>query len=112
MHNAWMRAVAGRMKSDYQYSKNIVYNNFIAPTPKPELVAKIEEAAQVVLDVRAQFKGQSLATLYNALAMPLELVKAHARLDALVDRAYGRTFASDADRVAHLFGLYAERVNA
>jgi hypothetical protein len=70
---------------------------------------EIAAAAQAVLDARALYPGSSLAELYDPLVMPPELVKAHARLDALVDKAYGRSFSSDSDRVAHLFRLYAER---
>ena len=71
----------------------------------------IAEAAQAVLDARALYPGSSLADLYDPLTMPPELVKAHARLDALVDRAYGLSpSCTDAERVAHLFALYAEKV--
>ena len=71
---------------------------------------EIAAAAQAVLDARALYPAASLAELYDPLVMPPELVKAHARLDELVDKAYGRSFSSDADRVAHLFRLYAEKV--
>ena len=109
MHNAWMRTVAGRLKSDYRYSSGIVYNNF--PWPKASTakhVTAIEEAAQAVLDARAQFPDSSLADLYDPLTMPPTLHKAHARLDASVDAAYGRKFKSEAERVAFLFALYGE----
>ena len=110
LHMAWMRTVGGRMKSDYQYSKDLVYNNFVWPSPSDELKAKIEEAAQEVLDVRAHYPDQTLAALYDPLFMPPDLVKAHAHLDALVDKAYGLSpSCTDADRVAHLFKLYAEK---
>ena len=82
--------------------------------PPSELTKKrrdeISAAAQAVLDARALYPTASLSELYDPLVMPPELVKAHARLDALVDKAYGRSFSSDADRVAHLFRLYAEKV--
>ena len=123
MHNAWMRAVAGRLKSDYRYSKDIVYNNFIWPSfteateGKPSLCdsaslrLKIEKAAQAVLDARAAHPGSTLADLYDPLAMPADLRKAHDALDALVDKAYGlKPSCSDAERVAHLFKLYADKV--
>ena len=71
---------------------------------------EISDAAQSILDASALYPTASLAELYDPLVMPPELVKAHARLDALVDKAYGRSFSSDADRVAHLFRLYAEKV--
>jgi hypothetical protein len=113
MHNAWMRTVAGRLKSDYSYSPS-VYNNFPWPDlPSPasgrgeNLRAAIETAAQAVLDARAQFPGASLADLYDPLTMPPALLKAHQKLDAAVDRAYGKTgFKSDAERVAFLFERY------
>ncbi len=108
LHMAWMRTVGGRMKSDYQYSKDLVYNNFVWPSPSEELKAKIEAAVQEVLDVRAHYPDQTLAALYDPLFMPPDLVKAHAHLDALVDKAYGLSpSCTDADRVAHLFKLYA-----
>jgi hypothetical protein len=127
MHAAWMRATAGRMKSDYQYSAAIVYNNFPWPTlptnpaPRtPEHKAKtaIETAAQAVLDARAKFQQAtppaSLADLYDPLTMPPELLKAHQKLDAAVDTAYAltaglpakKTWHNDAERVAFLFEQY------
>ena len=119
MHMAWMRTTAGRMKSDYQYSAQIVYNNF----PWPDLSSKqpvaqagrakaaIETAAQAVLDTRAQFPESSLADLYDPLTMPPALVKAHQKLDAAVDKAYElgggkKSWKNDAERVAYLFELY------
>ena len=111
-HNDWMRATAGRMKSDYQYSKNIVYNNFVAPEPSNDLREAIAEAGRKMLAAREPFlKTRTLAQLYNPLAMPPDLLKAHKALDALVDKAYGlKSNCTDADRVAHLFSLYAEKV--
>ena len=125
MHMAWMRATAGRMKSDYQYSAQIVYNNFpwpdiaekLAPnqplTPAHKAQAAIEIAAQAVLDVRAQFADSSLADLYDPLSMPPALLKAHHKLDAAVDKAYQlcggkKSYASDAERVAFLFERYQQ----
>jgi hypothetical protein len=110
MHMAWMRAVCGRLESRYQYSAQIVYNNFPWPgNPSAAARSKVEEAAQGVLDARAAFPQSTLADLYDPLTMPPALVKAHQRLDAAVDAAYGRrTFKSDAERVAYLFGLYQE----
>ena len=111
MHMAWMRAVAGRLKSDYRYSKDIVYNNFIWSLASPSQQEAIAAKGQAVLDARALFPSASLADLYDPLAMPKELVQAHSQLDAAVDRLYcpDRHFASDAERVAHLFALYEER---
>ena len=112
MHNAWMRAVAGRLKSDYRYSKDIVYNNFVWPDlcDSASLRENITEAAQAVLDARAAHPGATLADLYDPLTMPPDLVKAHTHLDALVDKAYGlKPTCTDSDRVTHLFKLYAEK---
>ena len=77
VHNAWMRVVCGRLKSDYRYSGAIVYNNFPWPTPTPEQKAKIEQTAQAILDARALYPDCSLADLYDEIAMPPELRKAH-----------------------------------
>ena len=113
MHMAWMRAIAGRMKSDYQYSNSIVYNNF----PWPENVTdkqrhNIEEAAQGVLDARSKYPASSLADLYDPVTMPPELVKAHHQLDAAVDAAYSKKkFSGDSDRVAFLFELYQKIIS-
>ena len=106
---AWMRIVAGRLKSDYSYSP-AVYNNFIWPEADEARQAAVTQAAQAVLDARAHYAESTLADLYDPLTMPPELSKAHAKLDALVDKLYGRVFATDADRVAHLFALYATTV--
>ncbi|KKW02591.1 MAG: hypothetical protein UY35_C0014G0017 [Candidatus Saccharibacteria bacterium GW2011_GWC2_48_9] len=109
MHMAWMRTVSGRMKSDYQYSAGIVYNNFIWPEATEAQKTEISRLAQTILDARAQFPGSSLADLYDPLAMPPVLAKAHTALDKAVDRLYRREpFASEADRVTMLFEKYQE----
>ena len=118
MHNAWMRAVCGRLKSDYRYSKDVVYNNFIWPAVEQSEQSNnqiiIAAAAQAILDVRQRYLAAdpacTLAILYNPETMPPDLLKAHQHLDALVDKQYGKKFASDAERVAHLFDLYAAAV--
>ena len=89
VHMAWMRAVCGRLKSDYRYSKDIVYNNFPWPTPTNELKAKIEKTAQAILDARAKYPDCSLADLYDEVSMPVELRKAHQNNDRAVMEAYG-----------------------
>ncbi|TSA38586.1 MAG: class I SAM-dependent DNA methyltransferase, partial [Methylococcaceae bacterium] len=89
MHNAWMRAVCGRLESRYRYSASIVYNNFPWATPDTKQIKVIEEKAQAVLDTRAEHKASTLADLYNPLTMPPNLVKAHNALDKAVDTAYG-----------------------
>lgn len=108
MHNAWMRTVCGRLKSDYRYSSGIVYNNFPWPqNPSDKHKQAIETAAQGVLDARSQFPEASLADLYDPLTMPPVLLKAHQTLDRAVDTAYGKTnFKTEAERVAFLFELY------
>ena len=125
MHNAWMRTVCGRLKSDYRYSASIVYNNFPWPvvatdapkgTPAHKLHAVIAQAAQAVLDARALYQqGEhpaTLADLYDPTTMPAPLLRAHQLLDAAVDKAYAQTcggaasYKTDADRVAFLFMLY------
>ena len=108
MHMAWVRYTCGRLKSDFRYSKDIVYNNFPWPdAPSDKQRAAIEAAAQAVLDARAAFPDSTLADLYDPITMPPLLVKAHQNLDRAVDAAYGkRSFTSDADRVAFLFERY------
>ncbi|MDZ4098074.1 MAG: DNA methyltransferase, partial [Methylophilaceae bacterium] len=109
MHMSWLRAVGGRMKSDFQYSISIVYNNFPWPEPNPKQKAAIEDAAQGVLDARAVHPEASLADLYDPLTMPANLLKAHQMLDAAVDAAYGYKGAkTDAARVAFLFERYQQ----
>lgn len=112
MHNAWLRVVSGRLKSDYQYSASVVYNNFPWPSKLTDTQRKaIEDAAQSVLDARAKYPDNSLADLYDPLLMPSELLKAHQALDKAVDAAYSRKkFNSEAERVAFLFELYEQYV--
>ena len=107
IHNEWMRTVAGRLKSDYRYSKDIVYNNFPFPLEVTEKQKEqIEQLAQNILDIRAEFAQSSLADLYNPLTMPPKLLKAHETLDKAVDKLYSKTlFKTDTQRVAHLFEL-------
>lgn len=99
MHMAWTRYTFGRLESRYQYSISIVYNDFPWPeNPSDTQKRTIEQAAQSVLDARAMHPGASLADLYDPLAMPPSLVKAHQALDAAVDAAYGkREFRNDAE---------------
>ncbi|MHB9056860.1 MAG: class I SAM-dependent DNA methyltransferase [Paludibacteraceae bacterium] len=108
MHMAWVRHICGRLKSDYRYSKDIVYNNYPWPeNPTEKQIQLIEEKAQKVLDVRLQFPNSSLADLYDPLTMPPALVKAHNELDKAVDLAYRpQPFTSEANRMVYLFELY------
>ena len=106
MHMAWMRAVTGRMKSDYMYSVGVVYNTFPTP-PKGADLSKLESLAKAVLDARASHPGATLADLYDPNLMPPNLRKAHHILDRAVDHLYLRKrFASERERVEHLFMLY------
>jgi hypothetical protein len=106
MHMAWTRYVCGRLKSDYRYSKDIVYNNFPWPYPSEKQISEIEKAAREVLNTRSQFPNSSLVDLYDPVAMPSSLSKAHQKLDKAVENAYGRSFDDDNQRVAYLFELY------
>lgn len=110
MHMAWMRAVAGRLKSDYRYSKDIVYNNFIWPDTNQLQQAEIERLTRVILDARTQYPDASLADLYDPLTMPAVLAKAHHALDRAVDKLYSsEPLATDAERVALLFRAYQDK---
>ena len=107
VHMAWMRAVCGRLKSDYRYSKDIVYNNFPWPTPTNEQKIKIEQTAQAILDARANYPDSSLADLYDEVTMPPELRKAHQDNDRAVMTAYGfDAKITESKCVAALFKLY------
>ncbi len=110
IHMAWMRAVCGRLKSDYRYSKDVVYNNFPWPNPTDEQKAKIEQTAQAILDARALYPDSSLADLYDELTMPVELRRAHQDNDRAVMQAYGFNVKTmtESQCVAELFKLYQE----
>ena len=111
IHNAWAKTVCGRLKSDYRYSNDIVYNNFPWPNPSAEQKAKIEETAQAILDARAKYPDSSFADLYDDLTMPLELRKAHQANDKAVMQAYGfDSCMEESEIVAELFRLYQELV--
>jgi hypothetical protein len=107
IHNSWMRAVAGRLESRYQYSSNIVYNNFPWCNPTDEQKAKIDQTAQAILDARAKYPESSLADLYDETFMPIELRKAHQANDRAVMEAYGFTKdITESEIVAELFKMY------
>jgi hypothetical protein len=108
MHMAWVKNICGRLKSDYRYSKDIVYNNYPFPeVPSEKQTKAIETAAQKVLEARLQYPDSSLANLYDPLTMPPALVKAHNALDKAVDLAYRpQPFTSEANRMVFLFELY------
>ena len=104
VHMAWMRTTCMRLKSDYSYSKDIVYNNFPWPSPTPEQQAKIEASAQAILDARALYPDSSLADLYDQTPMPKELLQAHRQNDRVVMAAYGfSTKMTKSKCVAELF---------
>ena len=113
VHNAWMRCVAMRMKSDYSYSLQIVYNTFPWPTPTAEQKKKIEETAQAILDARALYPDCSLADLYDEVAMPSELRKAHQANDKAVMQAYGFDVKTmtESTCVAELMKMYQKLVS-
>ncbi len=108
MHNTWMRNTCGRLESRYSYSNTILYNNFPwAETPNDKQKQNVEEAAQKVLDARAQFPDASLAYLYDPNTMPPVLVKAHQALDKAVDLCYRpQSFVNETKRIEFLFEMY------
>ncbi len=108
VHMAWMRTVAGRLKSDYRYSQDIVYNTFIWPVYTEEQKIKIEKTAMNILDVRSRYSNYSLAELYDELMMPYDLRRAHQDNDRAVWEAYGRAWpiGDESACVAHLMKLY------
>ena len=116
VHMAWMRTVAGRLKSDYRYSAKIVYNNFPWPEVTEAQKEKISKTAQAILDARALYPESSLADLYDELTMPVELRRAHQVNDKAVMEAYGmtkivdgkRTWLTESETVARLFEMYEE----
>ena len=113
VHMAWMRAVCGRLKSDYRYSKDVVYNNFPWPTPTDAQKEKIEQTAQAILDARALYPDSSLADLYDETTMPPELRKAHQMNDKAVMLAYGFSVKdmTESKCVAELMRMYQVLAN-
>lgn len=113
VHNAWMRTVAGRLKSDYRYS-NLVYNSFIWPQVTEEQKNNIEKTAQMIIDARNLYPENSLAELYDERFMPVELRKAHQLNDKAVMQAYGfpvKSTFTESDCVAKLMEMYQDMVN-
>lgn len=110
MHMAWTRQVCGRLKSDYRYSNNLVYNNFPFPVePSTRQLERVERAAQAVLDARTNYPEATLADLYDPNTMPRELLDAHRAVDEAVDACYGsRRFRTDLERLEFLFDLYRQ----
>ncbi len=120
VHMAWMRTVAGRIKSDYRYSAKVVYNNFPWPKITDAQKEKILKTAQGILDARALYPDSSLADLYDELTMPVELRRAHQANDKAVMEAYGftkivdgkKTWLTESETVARLFELYEQLTNS
>lgn len=114
VHMAWMRAVCGRLKSDYRYSANVVYNNFPWPSPTDTQKTKIEQTAQAILDARTLYPDASLADLYDETTMPPELRRAHQQNDRAVMDAYGfwGKLNSESACVAELMKLYQKLTNS
>ena len=113
MHMAWVAQVCGRLKSDFRYSKDIVYNNYPWPkNPSADKIKKIESLGQRILDIRKKYENKNtLADLYDPNTMPADLLRAHQELDKLVDDCYDPAgFASNSDRLTHLFNLYEEYI--
>jgi hypothetical protein len=111
MHNAWMRAIAGRLKSDYRYSAKLVYNNFPWPEPNEAKRAAIIKAAQSVLDARAEFPDATMADLYDPVTTPRSLHDSHRKLDRAVEKAYRtQPFTNEPERVAFLLARYGKLV--
>ncbi len=110
VHMSWMRAVCGRLKSDYSYSNTIVYNNFPWPTPTAEQREKISQTAQGILDARALYPNATLADLYDELTMPPELRKVHQQNDKAVMQAYGFSIRDTTEEtcVSALMKMYQE----
>ncbi|TXJ35601.1 type IIL restriction-modification enzyme MmeI, partial [Brachyspira pilosicoli] len=115
MHMVWVKYVCGRLKADYRYSKDIVYNNFPWPlSAAPDIKKSIEVSAKAVLDARAMFPDSSLADLYDPLTMPKALIDAHSKLDAEVDKAYGvkkNELKNESDRIKFLFKMYEKYID-
>ena len=111
VHMAWMRAVAGRLKSDYRYSKELVYNTFVCPEVTEKVREEIEKKAQKILDARAGEGNVTMADLYKDVSLVPKLRKAHDENDRAVLKAYGlKADASESEIVAHLMKLYVEKV--
>lgn len=113
VHMAWMRITCMRLKSDYSYSKDVVYNNFPWPEPTEEQRMKIEQTAQAILDARTLYPNSTLADLYDEILMPPELRKAHQENDKAVMRAYGFPIkeTTETSCVIELMKLYQKKLD-
>ena len=113
VHNAWLKTVGGRLKSDYRYSAKIVYNNFPFPELDNEMRDKLEKTGQKILDIRAKYPNDSYADLYDPLFMPIDLRKAHQENDKAVWEAYGKKWelGNEEECVSYLMKLYQKLTN-
>ena len=115
VHNAWMRLLAGRLKSDYRYAKDIVYNNFPWPNPNKTQREKIEKTAQKILEVRKKYKDSTLAEMYHKDKMYLyiDLLHAHQENDRAVMEAYGLSISDTSEQKAvdKLMKLYQRKIS-
>lgn len=112
VHMSWMRSVAGRLETRYQYSANVVYNNFPWPSPSEDLIDKIKSSAEKILSARALYPDSSLSDLYDPLIMPEELKKAHKENDKAVMKAYGfKPNTTEAEIVAELMKMYQKKTS-
>ncbi|MBQ2727873.1 MAG: methylase, partial [Alistipes sp.] len=113
LHMVWLSTVGGRLKSDYRYSKDVVYNNYPWPTPTEKQHAEVERCAQAVLDARKLYEGATLGEMYSKLYLFTELYQAHKALDRAVEQCYRpQPFASDAEKLEFLFDLYQKLVKS
>lgn len=111
MHMTWVNYVCGRLESRYRYSNQIVYNNFPWPVdPSDKEIKNIKDISKKILDIRSEFKNNSLVDLYDPISMPAKLTKAHQELDKAVDKAYGKKFDNDSERMKYLFELYKKEL--
>ena len=111
MHNCWLRLTAGRLKSDYRYSRDLVYNTFIWPEADDSSRAKITELAGGILDIRELHYDMELGSMYNPESMPGDLLEAHQKLDLAVEQAYRKEpFEDDEERSAFLLDLYSRAI--
>ncbi|MCJ7447189.1 MAG: N-6 DNA methylase [Bacteroidales bacterium] len=107
MHMTWVKYVCGRLKSDFRYSNELVYNNYPWPNPTKKQYKLVENTSQKIIEVRKEFKNNSMSDLYNPLTMPPKLVKAHQALDKSVDLCYrSQPFTNETKRIEFLFHLY------
>jgi hypothetical protein len=111
MHNDWMRAVAGRLKSDYRYSPTLVYNTFPWPDVVSDQRKNIEHLAEKILIIREDYPSKSLSQLYDPKEMPESLREAHKALDRAVEKLYrNKPFRDATERLEHLFALYEKLI--